>query len=97
MSSPTTVVAHTSGLCPVCHHPYSEGPDRNPDADVAAVDHLSLHGRREVAFALLVADGRRLLAEGEVDFARQRVRQIGAHLDHVADEQRPAVVGGDGF
>jgi hypothetical protein len=97
MTNSTSVSAHTSGLCPVCHQPYTADTEPNPDADVAAVDHLVRHGRREIAFALLVSEGHRLLAEGAADFARQRVLQVGTHLRHVADDQRPAVVGGEGF
>lgn len=97
MTNSTSVSAHTSGLCPVCHQPYLSDTEPNPDPDVTAVDHLVRHGRREVAFALLVSEGHRLLAEGTADYARQRVRSLGSHLDHVAEEQRHAVTGGAGF
>jgi hypothetical protein len=95
MTDPVNVVGHTSGLCPVCRQPYVSQPDLVTDVD--AVDHLTGHGRREVAFALLVSEGRRLLAEGAGDAVRTRVLQLGRHLDQVADEQRLAVTGGDGF
>lgn len=93
MTNPPNVVGHTSGLCPVCHQPY--GPD--PLTDVEAVDHLTAHGAREVAFALLVAQGYRLLAQGAADAVRMRVDQLTTHLDEVAREQREPVVGGAGF
>lgn len=95
MTSPTTVAAHTSGLCPLCHEPYAE--DGQPCLDVAAVNHLVTHGPRAVAFALLVADAHRVLAEAAPDFTRERVRQVCGHLDQVADEQRPATTGGEGW
>ena len=95
MTNPVNVVGHTSGLCPVCRQPYVSQPDLVTDVD--AVDHLTGHGPRAVAFALLVSDGRRLLAEGAGDAVRTRVMQLGHHLDQVADEQRFAVTGGEGF
>jgi len=95
VTNPPNVVGHTSGLCPVCHMPY--GPDPDLLTDVDAVDHLTGHGRREVAFALLVSEGHRLLAKGAADAVVMRAAQLGTHLDDVAREQRPAVVGGEGF
>lgn len=95
MTNPVNVVGHTSGLCPVCHQPYV--PDAERATDVAAVDHLTGHGPRAVAFALLVGEGRRLLAEGAADAVRSRVVQLGRHLDELAAEQRDAVTGGEGF
>jgi len=95
MTNPVNVVGHTSGLCPVCYQPYV--PDPAQATDVAAVDHLTGHGARAVAFALLVSDGRRLLAEGAGDAVRTRVWQLGHHLEEVAAEQRLAVTGGEGF
>lgn len=95
MTDPVNVVGHTSGLCPVCHQPY--GPDPDLLTDVDAVDHLTGHGRREVAFALLVAQGHRLLAQGASDAVVMRAAQLATHLDAVADEQRPAVTGGQGL
>lgn len=95
MSGPINVLAHSSPLCPVCRVPYADllaAP-----TDVEAVDHLTGHGRREVAFALLVSEGHRLVAQGAADAVVARAGQLAAHLDQVADEQRPAVVGGDGF
>lgn len=97
MTSPTTVLAHTSGLCPVCHDPYPYDPEHKTPGDRAAVDHLVTHGPREVAFALLVADAHRVMAEGAADFTRDRVRQVRAHLDQLADEQRPSTVGTRGL
>jgi hypothetical protein len=95
MTTPANVVGHTSGLCPVCHQPYSSDPETL--TDVAAVDHLAAHGPRAVAFALLVADGHRLLAQGAHDAVTMRARQLTAHLDVLAREQRAPVTGGDGW
>lgn len=98
MTNPPNVVGHTSGLCPVCHQPYAHDyTDPATLTDVDAVDHLTSHGPRAVAFALLVSDGRRLLAEGAALAVRDRVDQLGRHLDEVAAEQRAAVTGGEGF
>lgn len=95
MTNPPNVVGHTSGLCPVCHQPY--GPDPDLLTDVEAVDHLTGHGRRAVAFALLVAQGHRLLAQGAHDAVTMRATQLATHLDEVAREQRDAVTGGEGW
>lgn len=95
MTNPVNVVGHTSGLCPVCHQPYGPEPDRLTDVD--AVDHLTGHGPREVAFALLVAQGHRLLAQGAADAVVMRAAQLATHLDEVAREQREPVTGGAGF
>lgn len=95
MTNPPNVVGHTSGLCPVCHQPY--GPEAATVTDVEAVDHVAAHGPRAVAFALLVAEGHRLLAQGAHDAVTMRAQQLATHLDEIAREQRAPVTGGDGW
>jgi hypothetical protein len=89
------VLAHSGLSCPVCRVPYVQAlPERT---DAAAVDHLTSHGPRAVAFALLVAEGHRVLGQHAHAAVEQQVTRLADHLDRLADEQRAAVTGGDGF
>ena len=94
-NSQHSILAHASLRCAVCHRPWRELLEEQ--SDVEAVSHLATHGQREVAFALLVAEGHRLLAQHAHALVGPRIRELTNHLESVADQQRPAVTGGDGF
>jgi hypothetical protein len=96
MTNPeTNVLAHSSTRCAVCHLPWRGLLAEQTDAE--AVDHLASHGPRAVAFALLVAEGHRLLGQHAHTMVGERVNALADHLDLLAAEQRAAVTGGEGF